>query len=493
MKTFKLKVSSMMIALLFISACSQEHHKSQPHAVPQSWYNSDEKALQNPPPADNTEENFENNQELNQNIDNILTSSSVALEEGDAEARTFMTEHSPFLSPLDSKPSSNNSKPKDWVPWRAEYFMTDLSLTGSGFIGLLAFKGTSTVRAYWRKQGPKAEHDTQNVEANLTQEEAANLEPVVLVNDLSTPEDMVKQLEPAVKAAIATGKIKDTPVLRKNLLKTAQEFQAIATNIPNSTEELPWWVSRFRLDFTVDAAGRVEPVGLVGGEVRFRFEWHRIKRIVPGNKKMKVLLSEREQKLRQSLLEFITATAYDINNAFENHTRHGFRAHQIRMGLGISVKGNIGLVKGSAGVVGQIYFTRAVERPKLYPIKEKSMMLTQANTAPLLVIERNPSLNTLKLAAKSKIMVETFNTDNDESNGFEEALFRLDREKFRKGLKKAAKIGNFFAKRASEAKVKSWKIYELRTAFDASISGGLDLVTLVGSATAQVSMFNENF
>ena len=163
------------------------------------------------------------------------------------------------------------------------------------------------------------------------------------------------------------------------------------------------------------------------------------------------------------------------------------------MGLGMSVKGNIGLVKGSAGVVGQIYFNRALERPKLYPIKQKSMTLAMADSSPILVIERNPSLNTLKLAAKSNLMVESLDTDNDASNGLEEAIFRLDREKFRKGLKKAAKIGNFFAKRASEAKVKSWKIYELRTAFDASISGGLDLVTLVGSATAQISMFNENF
>lgn len=495
MKTFKFHFSSMMIALLFISACSQEHQKNHSHAVPPTWYNSDEKALQNNAPAsDSSDEDYENNSELNQNINNILTASSAALEEGDSEAQTLMaSSFSPDLSPLESKPTPNTNKPKDWVPWRAEYFMTDLSLTGSGFIGLLAFKGTSTVRAYWRKQGPKSEHSVLNQDVETAQEEASTLEPVVLVNDLSTAEDMVKQLEPAVKAAVATGKIQDTPVLRKNLLKTAQEFQSLAIHIPSSTEELPWWVSRFRLDFAVDAAGRVEPVGLVGGEVRFRFEWHRIKRMSPEKKKMMIQLSERDQKLRKNLLEFITATAYDINDAFENHTRHGFRAHQIRMGIGMSVKGNIGLVKGSAGVVGQIYFTRAVERPKLYPIKQKSLSLALANSAPLLVIERNPSINTLKLAAKNNIMVETFNTDNDENNGFEEALFRLDREKFRKGLKKAAKIGGFFAKRASEAKVKSWKIYELRTAFDASISGGLDLVTLVGSATAQISMFNENF
>lgn len=498
MKTFKLKLSSMMITLLFITACSQqEHRKSHPHAVPTTWYNSDEKALENLNSVDQAEEedDFEKNQELKQNINSILNVSSEALEEGDSTAQTMIAEQASSLSPLDSKPPASKNKPKDWVPWRAEYFMTDLSLTGNGFMGVLAFKGTSTVRAFWRKQGPKPPTSMNNQESvAATQEDSSNSEPVVLVNDLSTAEEMVKQLEPAVNAAVATGKIKDTPTLRKNLLQTAREFQAIATNIPSSTEELPWWVSRFRLDFTVDAAGRVEPVGLVGGEARFRFEWHRIKRINPDNKKIMVVqLSEREQRLRKSLLDFITATAYDLNSAFENHTNYGFKAHQIRMGLGMSVKGNIGLIKGSAGVVGQIYFARAVERPKVYPIKQKTMMLAMAESAPILVIERNPSLKTLKLAAKNNLMVESTDADKDESNGLEEAIFRLDREKFRKGLKKASKIGIFFAKRASEAKVKSWKIYELRTAFDASISGGLDLVTLVGSATAQISMFNENF
>jgi len=498
MKKYRIKFTALMISILFITSCSKVQHKANPRAVPESWYNSEPQGdaqvsketnqIQEP-------ENFEGSTELNNSITDLLGADSDALEEGDLQAQSLLTSelHQQELSPFASKPKDpKDGKPKDWVPWRAEYFMTDLSLTASGLIGALTFKGTSTVRAFWRKQGPKPSLMNQDDEPIVAQEETTNSEPVVLVTEQSSPEEMVKQLEPAIHAAVATGKINDTPVLRKNLLQTAKEFQVIATSIPTTTDELPWWVSRFRLDFMVDAAGRVEPVGMVGGEVRFRFEWHRIKKVTPDSNKSLMILSEREQKLRKSLKEFITATVIDINDAFENHHKFGFKAHQVRMGVGVSVKGNIGVVKGSAGVVGQIYFTRHIEKPKVYPLPEKTMNLAMSEESPILIIERNPSQEHLKYATQNKLMLEN-NTSDENENGLEEAVYRLERKKFRKGLQKAAKIGAYFAKRASLAKVKSWKIYELRTGFDASISGGLDLVTIVGSATAQISMFNENF
>jgi len=495
MKKQNIKYSLFITAIILMTSCSKEQKKFYPQAIPQNWYDSDTQSSKDPNSSEENE-NFEGTDALNNSIDHLLTADSEALEEGDEDVQSMVSSFQEPLSPMvvDTN-ESKKSKPKDWVPWRAEYFMTDLSLTGSGLIGALTFKGTSTVRAYWRKQGPKVEqpHSVIDPESALAQEELGNAEPMVQVTETSSSEEMVKQLEPAIHAAVATGKIEDTPVLRKNLLQTAKEFQFIATSIPGTADDLPWWVSRFRLDFTVDAAGRVEPVGMVGGEVRFRFEWHRIRKIGTVSSKNMVSLSERQQKIRKSLMEFVMMTADDLDHAFENHNKLGFKAHQVRMGIGISVKGNIGVVKGSAGVVGQIYFTRAVERPKVNPIPKKEKMMALAlEESPVLVIERNPSQAHLKLAAQNSMFVET-STSGEEENTFEEAIYRMDRKKFRKGLQKAAKISAFFAKRATKAHFKSWKIYELRTAFDASISGGLDLVTIVGSTTAQISMFNENF
>lgn len=468
----KKNLSLTLIALMLTVSCAKKPEALMPNSVPKFWYNSD---TDNTIPGD--EEKVVDPVEtkaLAQTIDTILNENASALEEGDAEIQNLSTEVA----------QNNEGKPKDWVPWRAEYFMTDLSLSGSGLIGALTSKGTSTVRAYWRRQGP-VQKDNKNLEPNASSEESTSLDPVVVVQYDSSAEQMLQQLNPAVNAAVLTGKIKDTPEFRKNLLQAAQDFQTIALSIPQSTEELPWWVSRFRLDFSVDAAGKVEPV-VIGSEVRFRFEWHRIHKLKPINLPLEAF-TERQLNIRKSLQEFIVGTAHDLGNAFESHEKAGFKAHQMRIGLGVSAKGDIGVVKGSAGIVGQIYFTRNVNRPIVRP---HSFMSTEKEN-PILVIERNPTPAHLHFAVKNKIAFETSSTKS--SNGFAEVIYKLDRQKFRKGITKAAKIGLFFAERAAKTHFKSWKIYELRTAFDASVSGSLDLVTLAGSATAQISFFNQKF
>lgn len=459
-------------SIALITACAKEPVAVRPNSVPESWHASDKA-----PQTENDEiEDPQKLEQLGQTIDTILTANSEALEAGDDEAQAF-------LSPMILSPSTAEEKPKDWVPWRAEYFMTDFSITASGLIGVLTLRGTSTTRAYWRRQGPPEKKAPESLQAD---DGNPNQEPVIVVQDDTSSKEMVKQLEPAIHAAVATGKIKDTPDLRKNLLQAAQEFQAIASAIPSSNEDLPWWVSRFRLDFSVDAAGRVEPVGMVGGEVRFRFEWHRIRRTHKTEVPM-VAITERQLAIRKSLQEFVTATAVDLNDAFESHNELGFKAHQMRVGLGISVRGNIGMVRGTAGLVGQIYFSRNVERPKVRPPAIKMAL----SDNPILIIERNPSADTVNFALKNNIKVET--TPGKDSGIFDEAVYKMDRKAYRKGIFKAARIGKFFANRASKVQFKSWKIYELRTAFDASLSGGLDIVTLAGTGTAQISFFNQNF
>lgn len=466
-------------------ACSQKENKFKAHQVPSNWYNSDSQVDKKINiDGENSVQN-ENTKLLAQTIDTIYQNDAQALEMGSFEAQAVLTPLLPSKKPV------SDGKPKDWVPWRAEYFMTDLSLTGSGVIGVLALKGTATVRAFWRKQGPPETKKSNLAESSLqTSNEDVFAGPTVPVNESSTPEQMVVQLEPAIKAAVATGKIKDNEILRKNLLNAAKDFHAIATFIPSTSEDLPWWVSRFRLDFSIDASGRVEPVGFVGGEAQFRFEWHRIKRTESSTTQPKKLsmegLSEKQINIRKSIQEFIQSTAVDLSEAFEDHSKFGFKAHQMRMGLGISIKGNIGLIKGSAGVVGQIYFTRDVARP----VVRKPKLMTNSTEEYITLIERNPSENHKQFALNNQI---PFETNISEDSGFEEVIYKFNRQQFRNGIKKAAHIGEFFAERASKVEVQSWKIYELRTALDMSISGVLDLVTLVGSGTAQISFFNQNF
>jgi len=270
-------------------------------------------------------------------------------------------------------------------------------------------------------------------------------------------------------------------------LTAAQEFQSVASVIPSTDPTLPWWVSRFRLDLTIDASGKVAPMGSVGGEVRFRFEWHRMMKHHHAQPQVQPLTA-RQATIKSSLAEFVTATAYDLDHSFDEISHLGFKAHTMRMGIGISAKGNVGIAKGSAGIVGQIYFTRNVERPKVRPQSIDDDELDH----PILMIERRPMMQHVLFAQQNQIPVKL--NSASENNPIKEAVYQVDRKAFRKGLKKAANIGQFFAERASKNSQSSgWKIYELRTSFDASISGELDLVTLAGAVTAQIAFFNENF
>jgi hypothetical protein len=68
----------------------------------------------------------------------------------------------------------------------------------------------------------------------------------------------------------------------------------------------------------------------------------------------------------------------------------------------------------------------------------------------------------------------------------------IDRQAFRRGLRKALRIGRFFARHADKARGK-WKIHELRTAFDLSFGGKTGVVTVGGVAATEISFYNLKF
>lgn len=449
--------------------------KSSTSNVPTSWYQLQEDMSA---PYSQSESTLK----LTNTVDTIFKANSNALESG------LSGEFAPYNF-------SNEQKPKDWVPWRAEVFTTDLSVTVGGLLGVLATKGTATVRAYWRKQYPKPQASTNFFNPDDKKES----EGAILISEESTPAQINKQIDSVVNLAVRANKIPDSPYLRPELAKLAEEFQALAFSLNSTNTDLPWWVQRFRVDFSVDASGHVHPNVTVGGEVRFRFEWHRIKR--KNSTPLKVVANHPSSFINQAELQsFVRNMAEDLEQAFSWMPDMDFQAHTVRMGIGISAKGKFGVVKGGAGIVGQIYFTRDVKRPVKYP--KPVTKLVAENDSPIYLIEQNPSESHLDFAKKSGVPFELAVLSH-EGEGFvdpiKEAVYKLNRTAFRNGLKRAAKITKFFAERAvkqSETKIDEkgkWKIFELRTAFDASVGGELSMATLTGNATAQIAFFNQKF
>jgi hypothetical protein len=449
----------LIVLILALSACSQKQPSGLQPNVPGDWYQApeDRGAEQKRDGAPEEGASEAHLKSLEGSVDHILNANSEALEEAQLASQAVPP-----------------GMPADWVPWHAEIFTTDLTLSAKGLIGALLTKGQATVRAYWRKQGPAPIAAMESLDA------PAN-EPSITIQEETSVQGIMEQIDPLIRASAAAGKIKDTPELRQQLLGTAMEFQSVAKAISETGTDDPWWVSRYRLDLTVDASGSVAPAVKVGGEVRFRFEWHRIKKhqhVAHG-----MLASAQQQLLNRNLENFVRAISQDLEASFGDLKKKGFQAHTMRMGIGVSAKGNIGVVKGNAGLVGQIYFTHSCSRPVVRRIEAVSH-------EPLYIIERDPSEQHLKYAASHAI---PYHIQGGVEKAIDEVVYKVDRANFRKGLKKAASIAEFFADRAARAKSGNWKIYELRTAFDSSVSGDLELVTIGGNVTAQVAFFNQNF
>lgn len=443
--------------------------------TPASWYKLPEQNFEQGKGFIETAEENESTEKLEKVVDAVFHADQKAVESG-VEGKTFDA-------------SNFSKKPQDWTPWRAEMFMTDLSLSVGGLLGALMTKGTATVRAYWRKQYPA---QSQGIPLS---DESDSSEGSINVTDVSTTTDVTHQIDTVISAAVRAKKVQDTPLLRAELLNAAKDFQNLAYSLNQTNPDLPWWVQRFRVDFAIDGSGHVNPAVTVGGEVRFRFEWHRIKRkaqerhfanVVTSGHPISGVLDQKQ------LNTFVKNMSEDLDQAFTNMNNFDFVAHTARMGIGVSAKGNIGVVKGSTGVVGQIYFTRDIKRP----VKNPKPIATTTHDE-LLMIQREPTSQEINFADLKHINYEINSLKHSgnqlTSNPITEAVYKVNRENFRNGLKKAAKVSEFFARRAAKQKSAGWKIYELRTAFDGSISGELTMATLQGAVTAQLNFFNKNF
>jgi hypothetical protein len=295
-----------------------------------------------------------------------------------------------------------------------------------------------------------------------------------------------------IKASLSTGKIKDEFEFRKNVEQAATEFYTL-TNKVDTNPGLGWWISGLRFDLIVAASGKLAPAPVisVGGEVRLRFDWKRISRNKPvfalSNKTTgSGLFLGDFSKTQSEFQKFILSMSTDLDQAFSaNYSTKGFKPYNLRVGLGFSASGNVGVAKASATAFAQVNFSRDQQAPKINP-RNLSLTTAQLAQSPLFIIEQNPNENHIQYAKSNQISFE-MNADKTV------ASYQVEHEKFRKGLMKAVKMGRFFASAGNKADSAKWKLYQLKTSFDLSISGTAIFTTFSGIKTAEMSFYNMNF
>ncbi|MBI3556953.1 MAG: hypothetical protein HY074_11875 [Deltaproteobacteria bacterium] len=360
-------------------------------------------------------------------------------------------------------------RPKDWTAWHAEYFATDLSISASGLLGALTWKGSPSVQVFWRRQNEARKPAVPALPPEKTEVPSLNI-----TSDM--PEGQISaQLEPAIRAMVAGGKINDENALRKNLTAAAENFQAVVAGLEKDPG-FQWWVSRFRLDVTIDVSGKVNPFLGMGAETKFRFDWARIQ-AKQGAVTRQRKLAAADARVKSNLEEFVRATAADLEAiTASGKVATGFQMYQFRVGIGATATGTIGIVKGTGSVLGQIYFAQNVKKPVVHPRESVDDYVN--------VIEAEHSKAHMNFAEANGI---AFDSSADE------VVYKVERAKFRKGIERALKMGSFFAARASQKPGRRWKVFEMRPAFDLSLTGALGLVTVGGLASVELDYYNENF
>lgn len=363
--------------------------------------------------------------------------------------------------------------------WHLGNLSTELGVTTGGLFGILGIRGTANVMLFWSKRprsfsafseasdhlSDSASDSTSDSAVGVTQ--TIPIQAQISENSTDPNEALRKELEPVVRIAQTRG-VRNPAALRRNLLRAALEFQEL-TRVLDTSPQPKWIVEAFRFDFTIGASGKLMPVtsvpASVGGEARFRFEWHKKANTFSA-------LSPRS-KAADSLARWLASMQSCLSTLSTGV--FGFRTTSFQFGIGLSADATIGLAKGSTSAIGLIKFV-------LNPAWRDGVSIarnTMTSDDEMLIIERNPEASHLEYAVTNLIPLQITKEGLQPST----AIYRVKLTAIQKGLTQAIKIANFFANPTHRLKRGSWKVTDIKAAFDLSIGGSLGLVTVGGIGT----------
>jgi len=321
--------------------------------------------------------------------------------------------------------------------WKPTGYVTTLGVTSTGKLGILGFKGTASSEIFWRKKqaalSNKAIVETEN-------SEKGDIE----ITDLSE-EGINNTVEQMVAVVRGSNKVSNPEGVREELRQKLTEFSQLAKGI-SANQNKPWYLSGIRIDFSVGATGKLNPVYSVGGVLLLRVTW------VPVKEKLTQSFAKATEASNSltKMIEDLTTVLADVNES-NLYDAQGLKLDTIRFGLGVT--SSFKVVFGS--VDPTLVFSVLMTRNFKY-IPGQKVNVSSLN---------NPSLPVA-----------------DGAN-----VTSMDWNLFKKGIKKAYKLSRSLVKRnAQQDKDRKWEIYLVRNLFAVNPSKGIGLVTLGG--TAQIHM-----
>lgn len=369
--------------------------------------------------------------------------------------------------------------------WQVTSVLTKLGIEQSGLIGLLGVKGESFASLIWKpRRFLQANKSILATDAPHEGTERENEMDTIEINDTMTPEELEMEINPVAEAAIATGKVKNKEILKKNLMEKALEVQKMVGSLDEKPAHLGWWLYKFQLEIKITAEGKIIPVD-VGVTTRMRFQWTKIER----NKKSEG--GNKEFRIPSPMHKFVTNMATDLA-AYDTmdfkDTNYDFS--YVKFGIGIGVKGSIFVAKTQVNTVGSIFFRRDPPTNKDNNnllaassilendgdvLVEEVLSPTNADYAKKHDLEVKGDAGALPAVDKSLF-----------PSRYTSGIFRIQRRYFRKGLARSARIAKFFMRQAARRNPRGWYVDAIELEFELYLSGKLGLATLQGKAETEL-------
>lgn len=433
----------------------------------------------------------------------------------------FFEAHSASMQPFSASLGGNGAgemdQPVDWVPWRLAAMSTEFGITTDGLFGALFSEGSASVVTKWiRADEGGASFSTDRT--GLI--ESKKKRPDLLITGTATSAAVVRQLEPSIRAALATGRIKNETALRKTLLSTAETFRHLTSRLSTlEVDENRFQPSAFRLEIAVDGEGQLTPVVSAGAEVKFRLDWV-INNEDEGGTRIAANTTNSSDRIGKGIEDFVRSIAPDLDAAVRETPsidQSGFKLSKVRVGLGISASYDFGVAESSASMMGSIVFGDNEEEGGCYDpdgdgdchthkrhhhsvqraLQAQNLVTPASVDEGIRLIEISPKSQHLGYANATGIKLQALQSlssmraaPQNVPGAPDAVVYTIKHEDFRKGLMRAIDMAGFFTQHASTAQLSGWKIKEIETEYSVSLSGTLGLATVGGAGEIELEFEN---
>jgi hypothetical protein len=394
--------------------------------------------------------------------------------------------YSTALEPLEGSSAASvpARTPVDWVPWRLAGLSTDFALTVDGTFGALLAEGVASVTATWLKD------DDLGASSALASERGRKSN--LVIRGTATPDQVARELEPTIRAALSTGRFRDEGALRRNVLAAASDFRAVAGQL-SSLKALgsSFAPTAFRLEIGVNGDGQITPVLAVGAEINLRFDW-----MIQYGDSGALADEVPQSELGRNLETFVRAVAPDLDAAAAEARKvesDGYAFESVRIEIGPQANGTIGIASGGVNVMGGITF--GSDRADCYdpdgdgdchqPPHPK--LVSAESEGSIALIDSNPKPEHLSYASSIGAPFAALKGPLPQAG----VVYQISHRKFREGIRKAVRMGQFFAHHAAKARHGKWRISEIESEFDLSLSGTVGLVTVGGTGELELEFIHK--